>query len=142
LGSGELQAQNRKLTGVGRVIATGTGILRQARPDLDGEGLSFSRGTGQIKPRSAQIHAFGVETAYGEGDLVSLPVTISGSNLIEGDAVIDAASAQIVGVGEVGAYIPAAPPDPPGSYPGTTTWAGYTRTPSQLPPPWWMRKAA
>lgn len=142
LGSGELQAQNRKVTGVGRVIAFGVGMLRQARPALDGDGLSFSRGTGAIKPRSAQIHAFGVETAYGDGALVSLPVTISGSNLIEGDAVIDAAPAQIVGVGEVGVYIPAMPPDPPGSYPGTTTWAGYTRTPSQLPPPWWMRKAA
>ena len=150
-GFGELEAKANVIAGLGRAVAVGTGALQQARSIAAGAGSSLTIGFGQIAARKALLHGFADLTAYGPATLEASPATVSGTNLVEGPAVIASRDAAIVGSGEVGEVVLWGPTPLPGGYPGTSapiigptaTWAGSTALPTNgQGGAWWIRRAA
>ena len=127
----------------------GTGALRQDNHAVAASGVTGSRGAAVIAAKPSKVIGFGVDTAYGSGDLRLLPASVNGDDLVGGDGALDAAACAILGEGL--AELPTLPTatDFPGSYPGTATWRGHTTVwrghtalPGKVPPPWWSRGAA
>ncbi len=155
-GAGELVAQDHALTGVGKQIATGWGILRHTtRAEIASAGTSGSVGTGAIIPRRALMLGFATQVAWAQGDLVASSATVVGTEQVvtSGSGEVVAGAAEIVGVGTAGetTWIYPEPTPLPGGYPGTAPYratgiaaapTGGAAAPTLPPPPWWLGRAA
>ena len=151
VGTGALKPSHAILVGPGQIGTSGVAALIPGRSRLYGTGLVQTKivGIGTLTSKPSRVIGWGVETAYGYGDLRPLPANVSGDDIAKGFGVIAADASQIVGTGYIELPAYPVPTEFPGSYPGTTTWHGHTSVwrghtalPGKVPPPWWSRGAA